>query len=88
LTGKSTGAVTRCGGPDGIFAVLAAQRVDALVKFLERLALVAIQQRLLKAGTLQPAGAHAEQAHGAAAANILPEQIADDCKNFIVETGW
>ena len=59
--------------PIGVFAVFAAQIVDAFIKLLEGLALFAIQQRFLPAGALQRAGAHAEQPHRAAPADILAQ---------------
>ena len=68
-----------------MLAVFLAQLVDAFVETLKRFALVAVQQRLLPTRTLQRAGADAQQAHGAAFADVLAQQIADGGENIFVE---
>src|ERR1041384_8829439 len=85
--GKSTDASARCGRAAGAFAVFAAQLVDALIKPLQGLAPLAVEQRFLPTRAFQRAGAHAEETYRAAAGNILPQQRAHGLEDFLVEAG-
>ena len=58
---KSTAAFTRPGRADRIVTVFIAEMIDALVELVPGAALVPIQERVLPAGRLQPAGADAQE---------------------------
>src|SRR2546425_10133984 len=64
-----------------------AQCVDALVELLPGLSAFACKQRLLPTGALQSAGAHAQEPHRSALADILSQKIADAFEVFSAKTG-